>query len=395
MNPRPLWPGLISAKTRRRTPATLAEMGAAKRVLLDMHRLRDIAEAQVMQENSMRLRLEVILMMLSAAMPTVFAADASNAPATHALVHDSQGQPVLSSSGECWHSSITASQDAAFASGCRAPSAASAAVSPSAGPAEQARTQSAGAATQPTAIAAGAGQQAATASGSGPSSAAYVTDSRGIVVRSSTGDCWRTGSWTPAQATVVGCDGVLARALPVPAPAEPGKTEAGPQTPAGRESATPSNRAAPVAPVAPSPPGPATAAPGGTPREALANEPEPRSEKVTFDTDTFFDFDKAVLKPDGKAKLDTLAARLGDSKVEVVVAVGHADATGPAAYNQRLSERRARAVIDYLEQKGLPREKIFSEGRGETQPVASNATKAGRAKNRRVEVEVVAIRSKK
>ncbi len=352
----------------------------------------------------MRLRSEVILMMLSAAMPTVFAADASNAPATHALVHDSQGQPVLSSSGECWHSSITASQDAAFASGCRAPSAASAAVSPSAGPAEQARTQSAGAATQPTAIAAGAGQQAATASGSGPSSAAYVTDSRGIVVRSSTGDCWRTGSWTPGQATVVGCDGVLARALPVPAPAEPGKTEAGPQTPAGqtpppptagRESATPSNRAAPVAPVAPSPPGPATAAPGGTPREALANEPEPRSEKVTFDTDTFFDFDKATLKPAGKAKLDTLAAQLADLTVEVVVAVGHADATGPAAYNQRLSERRARAVIDYLNQKGLPKEKIFSEGKGETQPVASNATKAGRAKNRRVEVEVVAIRSKK
>lgn len=223
---------------------------------------------------------------------------------------------------------------------------------------------------------------------------------------------------------MVGCDGVLARALPVPAPAEPGKAEAAPGAPSaqpstppaapstvtpsaapplaapappapGRDSAAPPTRPAPVPPAVPVPaaPGPATAAPGGLPQEPQALEP--RSEKVTFDTDTFFDFDKAILKPAGKAKLDTLASRLAGSSVEVVVAVGHADATGPTAYNQRLSERRARAVVEYLREKGLPSDKIFSEGKGETQPVASNASKAGRAKNRRVEVEVVAVRYKK
>ena len=367
----------------------------------------------------MRLRSEVMLMILSAAMPEVFAADALNAPSTHALVHDSQGQPVISSSGECWHSSIAAPPGTTFATGCRALSQASVAVAPATGPGTQARTESAGPVGSPAGIATGSSQLATSASGSG--APAYVTDSRGLVVRGSSGDCWRTGTWTPAQATVVGCDGVLARALPVPAPAEPGKAEAAP--PAGkaqpsappstvapsaappltapapsaaeRESAAPSSGAAPVPPVLPAPsaPGPATVAPGGMPQESTA--PEPRSEKVTFDTDTFFDFDKSVLKPTGKAKLDKLAERLSDSAVEVVVAVGHTDSIGTAAYNQRLSERRAHTVVHYLREKGLPTKKIFSEGKGEAQPIASNASRAGRAKNRRVEVEVVAVRSKK
>lgn len=370
----------------------------------------------------MRLRSEVMLMILSAAMPEVFAADASNAPSTHALVHDSQGQPVISSSGECWHSSIAAPPGTTFATGCRAPSQASVAVAPSSGPADQARTESAGPVESPAGVAAGSSHQATSASGSG--APAYVTDSRGIVVRGSGGDCWRTGTWTPAQATVVGCDGVLARALPVPAPVEPGKAEAAPASgtaqpsappsspstvspssapplaapapSAGeRQSAAPSTRPAPVPPAVPMPstPDAANAAPGGMPQEST--ETEPRSEKVTFDTDTFFDFDKSVLKPAGKAKLDKLAARLSGSTVEVVVAVGHTDSIGTAAYNQRLSERRAKSVVSYLREKGLPTEKIFSEGKGETQPLASNATSAGRAKNRRVEVEVVAVRSTK
>ena len=202
------------------------------------------------------------------------------------------------------------------------------------------------------------------ARGSGQS--AYLTDSRGIVVRSGSGDCWRTGVWTPAHASVVGCDGVLALAQPVPAPAEPGGATAAPSPPSA---------------------GLGAAASSG---EAAADT---LTEKVTFDTDAFFDFDKSVLKPDGKAKLDTLAARLADSSVEVIVAVGHTDAIGPAKYNQRLSERRARAMVDYLREKGMPPEKIFNEGKGETQPVASNASTAGRAKNRRVEIEVVAIRA--
>lgn len=370
----------------------------------------------------MRLRSEIMLMLLTTAMPEVFAADASNASGAHALVHDSQGQPVFSSSGECWHSSMNSPPGVVVSPGCRAPSYPSAAATSAASPAKQARTESAGEMNRPAEMATGASQGAAAAGGPGAGAAAYVTDSRGIVVRGSSGDCWRTGTWTPAQATVVGCDGVLARALPVPAPAAPGKAEAAPGTPSttapatpstiapsaapplaappppatGKESAAPATRAAPVTPAAPATPAtpaPSAIAPGGQPGEVLDTESAPRSEKVTFDTDTFFDFDKSVLKPEGKAKLDTLAERLANASVEVVVAVGHADATGPLAYNQRLSERRARAVVEYLRDKGLPSEKIFSEGKGETQPVASNTTKAGRAKNRRVEVEVVAIRS--
>ena len=370
----------------------------------------------------MRLRSEVMLMLLATAMPEVFAADASNAPG--AFVRGSTGQPVFSSSGECWHSSMSAAPGTALPPGCRAPSSPSTAVTTTEGPAEQARIESAGDINRQPAVAAGSSQQTATASGT--ATTAYVTDSRGIVVRGSSGDCWRTGTWTPAQATVIGCDGVLARALPVPAPAEPGRADAAPgkpssptETPAapattvspssapppeppsppdsGKESAVPGTRAAPVAPStqAPVSPAPSAVAPGGRPDDALGNQAGPRSEKVTFDTDTFFDFDQSRLKPAGKAKLDSLAKRLANASVEVVVAVGHADATGPAPYNQRLSERRARAVVEYLRDKGLPSEKIFAEGKGETQPVASNATKAGRAKNRRVDIEVVAVRPKK
>lgn len=147
----------------------------------------------------MRLRSEVMLVMLSAAMPEIFAADVTNATASRALVQDSRGQPVFSSSGECWHSSMTAPPGAGFAPGCRGPAHASAAVAPAEGPAEQARTESAGAADQPTATAAGGSPPAAAASGPGSAvsrsgTSGYVTDSRGIVVRGSSGDCWRTGT---------------------------------------------------------------------------------------------------------------------------------------------------------------------------------------------------------
>ncbi len=116
------------------------------------------------------------------------------------------------------------------------------------------------------------------------------------------------------------------------------------------------------------------------------------SEKVTLDTDTYFDFDKATLKPEGRRKLDELAQRLAAMQLEVVVATGHTDAIGTKKYNQGLSVRRAQAVKAFLENKGLPVDKIFTTGKGETQPVASNKTREGRAKNRRVEVEVVGTR---
>jgi len=79
----------------------------------------------------------------------------------------------------------------------------------------------------------------------------------------------------------------------------------------------------------------------------------------------------------------------------VIIAVGHADSVGSDAYNQKLSVRRAEAVKAYLISKGIERNRIYTEGKGEKQPVADNRTAEGRAKNRRVEVEVVGTRAAK
>jgi len=121
----------------------------------------------------------------------------------------------------------------------------------------------------------------------------------------------------------------------------------------------------------------------------------PTSEKVTFAADTFFDFDKAVLKPEGKARLDDLASKLSGVTLEVIIAVGHTDSIGTDAYNQRLSVRRAESVKAYLVSKGIEANRVYTEGKGEKQPVADNRTREGRAKNRRVEVEVVGTRTRR
>jgi OOP family OmpA-OmpF porin len=115
---------------------------------------------------------------------------------------------------------------------------------------------------------------------------------------------------------------------------------------------------------------------------------------VTFAADTFFDFDKATLKPDGKAKLDDLTSKLQGMNLEVVIAVGHTDSVGNPNYNQKLSVRRAEAVKSYLVSKGIEANRVYTEGKGEKQPVADNKSAAGRAKNRRVEIEVVGTRTK-
>ncbi len=176
--------------------------------------------------------------------------------------------------------------------------------------------------------------------------------------------CWRDANWTPATAAT-GCDGAIVAA---PAPA---------RAPAP----------APVARPAPAPaPAPARApAPAPAPAAAAA--------KVTYAADAFFDFDRAVLKNEGKAKLDDLVSKVRGVNLEVVIAVGHTDATGGNAYNQRLSVRRAEAVKAYLVSKGIEANRVYTEGKGEGQPVADNSTREGRAKNRRVEVEVVGTRA--
>jgi len=135
---------------------------------------------------------------------------------------------------------------------------------------------------------------------------------------------------------------------------------------------------------------PAAPAPAPAPVVVAA----PTAEKVTFAADAFFDFDKSVLKPDGKAKLDDMVSKLSGVDLEVIIAVGHTDSIGSDAYNQKLSIRRAEAVKAYLVSKGIENNRVYTEGKGKKQPVASNKTAAGRAKNRRVEIEVVGTRNK-
>ena len=133
------------------------------------------------------------------------------------------------------------------------------------------------------------------------------------------------------------------------------------------------------------------AAPAPAPAPAAA---APAAAKVTYAADAFFDFDKSVLKTEGKAKLDDLAGKLKGISLEVIIAVGHADAVGSDKYNQKLSVARSEAVKAYLVSKGVEKNRIYTEGKGESSPVADNKTAEGRAKNRRVEVEVIGTRAK-
>jgi OOP family OmpA-OmpF porin len=167
--------------------------------------------------------------------------------------------------------------------------------------------------------------------------------------------CWRDANWTPATAAP-GCDGAIAPA---------------------------------AAPAAPAAAAPAAAAPAAAPAAP------PAATKVTYAADAFFDFNKSVIKPEGKAKLDDLVGKIKDINLEVIIAVGHTDSVGSDAYNQKLSVRRSEAVKAYLVSKGIEKNRVYTEGKGEKQPVADNKTAEGRAKNRRVEIEVVGTRANK
>src|SRR5205823_3010389 len=180
--------------------------------------------------------------------------------------------------------------------------------------------------------------------------------------------CWRTGYWTPAMA-IRECEPDLfpAVAAPVPPP-----------------------------PAAPTPPPPAAPTPPPPPPPAA-----PGVQKITLASKALFDFDKAVLKPEGKEAIDReIIAKLPDvSKLELVLVTGHTDRIGSQAYNQKLSERRANAVRDYLVSKGVARDKIETLGMGKTQPVPGVVCNQAYPKerkalidclapNRRVEIEV-------
>jgi outer membrane protein OmpA-like peptidoglycan-associated protein len=116
---------------------------------------------------------------------------------------------------------------------------------------------------------------------------------------------------------------------------------------------------------------------------------------VTFDSGLLFDFDSDELRAEARTNLDNLAANLSSFGDSQLLLVGHTDSVGAATYNLDLSERRALAVGNYLTSKGVPSARITVTGRGETEPIQSNATELGRSANRRVEVAVSAGASMK
>ena len=186
----------------------------------------------------------------------------------------------------------------------------------------------------------------------------YAIDGRGELVMDPFGLCWRTGYWTPAAAAKdpagCKCDKDL-----IPKEVCEPKTAA----PAAKAAAT-----------------------------------KPAGEKVTVAADALFDFNKATLRPEGKKKLDDVVAKANQLNLEVIIAVGHADRIGSAAYNQKLSEKRAASVKDYLVAKGVPANRVYTEGKGSKQPVTKpdQCKGAKSAKviaclqpDRRVDIEII------
>ena len=238
----------------------------------------------------------------------------------------------------------------------------------------------------------------------------YVQDGRGAIVRNSSNLCVRTSYWSPALAQPE-CEGGVApapmMAAPAPMMAAPAPVVAPRPAPAPVVAPAPAPAPAPVVAPRPAPvvaaPAPifvesapvmVATAPAPAPAPAAPAAPAVTVEKVSFAADAFFDSNKSVLKSEAKGKLDDLASKVQGITLEVIIAVGHTDSDASDAYNQKLSVARAEAVKAYLVTKGIEANRVYTEGKGEKQPVADNKTKEGKAKNRRVEIEVVGTRKK-
>jgi OOP family OmpA-OmpF porin len=202
-----------------------------------------------------------------------------------------------------------------------------------------------------------------------PKESPYVIDARGVIVKDPFGLCWRTGSWSVERAAAAKIEGAKF-----------------PNWTAGCEC----DRDLMKAPTCEPPPPP---------------PPAPTSEKVTFAADALFDFDKAVMRPEGKAKLDDLVSKLAGVSLEVIIAVGYTDRIGSEKYNLNLSQRRSQAVKDYLVSKGIEPNRVYTEGKGMANPVKQCPDPSPKGEirnkqqlidclqpNRRVEVEVVGTR---
>ncbi|MCL4798129.1 MAG: OmpA family protein [Burkholderiales bacterium] len=196
---------------------------------------------------------------------------------------------------------------------------------------------------------------------------AYVIDTAGAIVKNPFGLCWRTSQWSPANAACE-CD----------------------------KDILPRERCAPPAPKPAAAPAPAPA-PAAKPAPAPMAKPKVCDFTAALTGDATFDFDRAVLKPAARAQLDRdVIARLGScASITVINVNGHTDRIGSATYNQKLSERRAAVVRDYLVSKGVDRSKVETYGYGKTTPIKScpdtkdfKALIACLAPNRRAEVQV-------
>jgi OOP family OmpA-OmpF porin len=195
---------------------------------------------------------------------------------------------------------------------------------------------------QPTYVRSGAAPVAAApaATTTAPASDGYaMSGGSGTAAVNAEGQCVRTGSWAPYKAAEP-CD-VVPRA----------------STPAPVVAAAPEPAPAPLAQAAPQTP------------------PPPVIEKITLSTDVLFPFNKAELLPGGKEKLDDLAKDAQGAEVDRVVLAGYADRIGSEQYNRDLSERRAKAVADYLASKGVDENRLQVEGRGEDNPVTGDQCK--------------------
>jgi OmpA-OmpF porin, OOP family len=311
-----------------------------------------------------------------AAALTAFAGIAG-AQTTSGFASSGGGNTLYSGSGNCVRTQATPA-------GACAPMRSASTTSAAAAPRASEPTQLAQAGT-PAAAGATAARGASTTAGGPQATPGYVRSSDGRVVLSGSGQCVRAGSWTAANAAEP-CERV-ARAELAPPPvvaAAPAPTPA--PAPEPKVEAPPAPAPIAVAPVEP---------------------PRPVIQKLTLSTDVLFDFGKAELKDSGKQRLDQLLTEVKDADVDEIIAIGHADRIASEDFNQKLSEARAEAVKNYLQQeKGARAQRVTAEGKGESQPVTGEDCKklgAERAANkklvaclqpdRRVEIEVLGSRT--
>lgn len=208
---------------------------------------------------------------------------------------------------------------------------------------------------------------------------AYWTNSSGKMWRNSFGECWRPGN-LPSEGPSCG---VVAAPLDSDGDGVPDDLDKCPSTPPG---VAVDSDGCPLDSDGDGVPDYLDECPN-TPAGTEVDEkgcPIPGTKLFTIE-DVNFDFDSATLKPEAKYTLDQAVSKVQDNSAVDIRIIGHTDSIGSNEYNQGLSERRAQSVADYMTDNGVDASKLSIEGRGEQEPIADNATKEGRAENRRVD----------